>query len=335
VSDFRIVAVDLEDEEAFRAFYAVHEASQVHDRPDTFVPIGCEKMRDGLLRTPGNQSHELLAAYDGPTAVASGLIALEVGANEHLAWFHLDVHPEHRRRGAGAALLAAMERASVGLGRTALFGTANTLPGQELEETAEHRFALSHGYELAYVEHQRVLDLPVAVDLDALARDAAAHHEGYRIVAFDGRVPEEYVAGYAALEALVIAESPTGDVTIEASDPDPALVREAEDMILRRGQALFGAIALSPAGEVVAMTRMAQRAGDATKLGQWGTLVRSDQRGHRLGLAVKIAVLRLIGPSYVSVGTWNAADNAPMIAVNETLGFHLVELGAGYQKLVG
>ena len=52
-----------------------------------------------------------------------------------------------------------------------------------------------------------------------------------------------------------------------------------------------------------------------------------------LGIAVKIANLRQLGPAYSSVTTWNATANRPMIAINEALGFRLIEQGAGYQKL--
>lgn len=61
---------------------------------------------------------------------------------------------------------------------------------------------------------------------------------------------------------------------------------------------------------------------------------RGDHRGHRLGLAVKVANLRQLGPSHSCVTTWNAAANRPMIAINEALGFQVIEQGAGYQKLI-
>jgi hypothetical protein len=57
---------------------------------------------------------------------------------------------------------------------------------------------------------------------------------------------------------------------------------------------------------------------------QWGTLVRRPDRGHRLGLAVKAANLRLLqreSPETTTLVTFNADGNAPMIAVNDLLGF--------------
>ena len=57
---------------------------------------------------------------------------------------------------------------------------------------------------------------------------------------------------------------------------------------------------------------------------QWGTLVRPQDRGHRLGVAVKVANLRLLQrerPDIVRLTTYNAEVNAHMIGVNEAMGF--------------
>ena len=68
---------------------------------------------------------------------------------------------------------------------------------------------------------------------------------------------------------------------------------------------------------------------------QWGTLVRQADRGHRLGLAVKVANLRQLQrerPDATAVITWNADVNAHMVAVNERLGFRAVERSGELQK---
>ena len=68
---------------------------------------------------------------------------------------------------------------------------------------------------------------------------------------------------------------------------------------------------------------------------QWDTLVLPAHRGHRLGLLVKLANLaRLaeLSPATTEVVTWNARDNEPMIAVNESLGARVTALGRTWQK---
>jgi RimJ/RimL family protein N-acetyltransferase len=60
---------------------------------------------------------------------------------------------------------------------------------------------------------------------------------------------------------------------------------------------------------------------------QYITSVRAEHRGHRLGLLLKISMMRLLRdrePALRTVSTWNSPDNVHMIAVNETLGYRLV-----------
>ena len=71
---------------------------------------------------------------------------------------------------------------------------------------------------------------------------------------------------------------------------------------------------------------------------QWGTLVRRDARGHRLGLAVKVANQRLLQrerPDLRVLTTYNAEVNHHMVAVNERLGFVPVARLGEFQKRLG
>ncbi len=68
------------------------------------------------------------------------------------------------------------------------------------------------------------------------------------------------------------------------------------------------------------------------------TVVHPSHRGHRLGLAVKIANLEALAaraPAVRLIVTGNAATNGPMIAVNDMLGFEIASEGMFWQKLLG
>jgi hypothetical protein len=91
---------------------------------------------------------------------------------------------------------------------------------------------------------------------------------------------------------------------------------------------------LRPDGRVAAYSQIYVGADDPIAY-QWGTLVRREDRGHRLGLAVKVANLRLLQarfPRVASVATFNAASNVHMISVNEALGFVPTERSGEFQK---
>ena len=56
---------------------------------------------------------------------------------------------------------------------------------------------------------------------------------------------------------------------------------------------------------MVAYTDLAATEHEPERAYQWGTLVRPDHRGHRLGLAVKVANLRLLQESAPTSPRWS------------------------------
>jgi hypothetical protein len=89
--------------------------------------------------------------------------------------------------------------------------------------------------------------------------------------------------------------------------------------------------------EVVAYTDLVLPSGAPTKTWQWGTLVDRAHRGHRLGMAVKVANLRELQrahPERETVATGNDATNAHMVGINEELGFRVVESARMCRKVL-
>ena len=98
----------------------------------------------------------------------------------------------------------------------------------------------------------------------------------------------------------------------------------------KQGRTKFTTVALVRRGEVAAFTDLTT-VHETTRVYQWGTLVRRAHRGHRLGLAVKIANLRRSSASadVRRLVTWNAEVNDHMIGINHRMGFRapLARLG--------
>ena len=197
-------------------------------------------------------------------------------------------------------------------------------------------FARSRGFALGLGDVKRVLELPVPdALLDDLASEAAPHHAAYTVRSWEGPVPDELVEGWARLSASLMIEAPTGEVEREAEHADPSVVRESEALLARQGRRKYNTVALDEHGTVVAYTDIATTVHEPGRAYQWGTLVRSDARGRRLGLAVKVANLRLLQerrPDVTALTTYNAEVNHHMVGVNERLGFVPVARLGEFQK---
>ncbi len=271
-------------------------------------------------------------------AVGAGLLETPLSDNRSLATLGVYVVPDARRGGIGTTLAGVLEDAARERGRT----TAVAEVEYRLEDpddgagTTGVLFGASLGYTTALAEIQRRVALPLDPELlDVLAAEAAPHHGAYVLETFHGRVPDHRVSGFAAIAAQLLVEAPSGDLDLEAEDPSVAGWRAREAALARGGREMWHAIALL-GDEVVAYTTLAPSAVDRSCY-QWGTMVRPEHRGHRLGLAVKAAnhrALQEAGDLADWVATWNATDNAPMVAINDRLGFAPVcRLGEVQKKL--
>ncbi|TIC82010.1 GNAT family N-acetyltransferase [Nocardioides sp. GY 10127] len=350
--DWSVEAVDPEDEAAFAAWHAVYARAEEHDRGAAATTWTAPEMRETLRDAGGSRRVSGFVGRLGGEPVAFGLLEVPLRDNLESAQVLVVVLPERRRAGLGSALLARLEDEAAALGRTVL-GSEVLWPWRLGPEGGQSdgeqpgagqpggiapglAFAAARGYALELVEVQRRLRLPVPAGvLDDLAAHAATRHEGYALRAWVGEVPEELVGGWAVLEASLETEAPTGGLTREPQTAEVARVREGEALMRRQGRTPYRAVALDVDGTVVAYTEVVTTAHEPTRAYQWGTLVDRAHRGHRLGVALKVAAARLLGeraPGVESVATWNAAENEWMIAVNEALGFRPVEYLGGVEK---
>lgn len=334
------VPVDPADDAAVAAWHDVLVRAERHGREDTATAWPLPEMVE-RLRAPGaGQRYEAWARHQDGAVRAAGLLEWRTSDNLERADLRVMTDPAHRRRGHGSALLEALLDRARGLGRTRIGADAwwPVAAGPHGAGQASVAWLEARGFRLGVAEVLRVLDLPVDVAvLDALAAEAAAVHDpaGYRVLAFAGPVPEELAAGWATLSGALEAEAPTGDIELEAADGGVVGLRADEDLLVRQGRTPYRAVAVDAAGSVAAYTELMTTRHEPERAYQWGTLVRRADRGHRLGLAVKVAALRLLqeqAPHVRRTWTWNAEENAWMIAVNERLGYRAVERAGLFER---
>jgi GNAT superfamily N-acetyltransferase len=338
MSGLTITQLDVRDDAEFTAWHAAYEAAERHGRGDLATVWAREEL--WLKMTEPSRSSETagLVGRLGDRVVATGFLEASLLDNLESAYVEVTVHPDHLRSGHGSAMLARLEEFALGRGRRVLRSEA-AWPhelGSEGDGTAGREFARARGYDLGLVDVKRTLDVPVPESLlDTLAAEAAAYHRDYTLRSFVGAVPDDLLQGWAELSASLMTEAPAGDIEREPEVVDVEAVREREALTAKQGRKKYNTVALDATGAVVAYTDIAVSGYERGRAYQWGTLVRPADRGHRLGLAIKVANLQLLQQDTSDVSqvfTWNAEVNDHMIGVNERLGFRPVEYSGEFQK---
>jgi len=335
-----IIEVDPFDEDVLREWHDVYRRSQRHERPHANPWRLAEvrpEMQDGGRR---RRLSGFAGLVDG-AIVTTGSLSLPMLDNLNAASLEVNTDPVRRGDGAGSAMLAHLEDLAAANDRT-LVNTDTAYPISASADGVGHAYAdflTRRGYRFVLGDLHNALDLPLDEELLAdLAEDAEPHHADYRIESFTGPVPKKMAASFSLLSSTLMTEAPLGEAEREPESAEVEAYRELEAAVARQGRTAYSSVGLDPTGEVVAYTTLMVSRHDPGRAFQWGTLVRRDHRGHRLGLAVKVAnlvQLQRADPSVSHLFTYNAEVNAHMVAINDALGFRPVERLGEFQKRLG
>jgi GNAT superfamily N-acetyltransferase len=330
--------IDPYDDAALAEWASVLRAVDQEMWPD-LTGYGLRDIRAFARFAGTTRRFELLAARerDGQM-VGVGLMEFTLRDNTHAAEVTVAVHRDHRRRGVGTAIVEHMSQVAAAEGRTVL-NTIVDVPVAQAETHASRFFAPQVGFESTLPGNSRILDVPVdQVRLDdlrqvvATARDA----EAYRTLVFETPWPEEFVDDECELLRVMSTDEPAGDEEHQEEIWDAERLREYEEVRLARGMSKLVAVAQHmETGRLVAMSEILIGEDVPQQAWQLMTVVHHEHRGHRLGLAIKVANLDFLAeraPDVRFVVTGNAKVNAPMIGVNDLLGFRISGDGFFWQK---
>ncbi|MCP2311234.1 GNAT family N-acetyltransferase [Kitasatospora paracochleata] len=276
--------------------------------------------------TSGRRLVWLASAAAGHPLGSASLRLFTAPGQQHLAELDLQVHPAERRRGTGSRLLAAATDAARADGRRSLLAQAD-------EGSPADAFLAARGFRpVLTLRHAR---LPLAdTDPAALAALVARPHPGYRLVSWDGAVPDELLATFTAsrraMDDMPMDETDYGTVTWDA-----ARVLDAAAAVARRGELLHTVAAVDESdGSVVGFTELVVP-GDGTGDAQhYGTGVLPEHRGRGLSTWMKaesVLAARRRHPRLAGLLTDTADSNAPMRAVNHVLGYRPTHTALTYQ----
>lgn len=311
------------DAAAVRRLVAVTNAARAVDSPWLHPLTEHECVGDLRHGWDGEPKSAFLATVDGVDVGAGGY---EVSAydNLHLAWLEVEILPSLRRLGHGSAMLDALISRAQAEGRTTV-GVAGW------DAAGPRAFAARHGFEEKSVEvHRRqYVDGPVRLALPDVP--------DYELLRWPARTPLAELAALAELTAA-INDAPTDDLDIEDEAFPPERIAAYEQAWVARGHRLYRLVARHrTTGELAGQSVVAVD-GERPELGeQHDTSVVAAHRGHRLGLLLKLEMLRWLAeaePQLREIDTWNAESNDHMIGVNELLGYRVMGRVLDFQRSI-
>ncbi|HEX6150674.1 GNAT family N-acetyltransferase [Nocardioides sp.] len=333
-SVLQVEQVDLRHQPSLRRWWETGRDCWSGDRVVPDWPVWDVSRRVLPADNPELETSSFLAS-DQEGVVGFGMLVLPVRDNPHLAFVDLGVLPGRRREGRGTALAGVLEELARKRGRNTVIVEGYAPP--EAAAPCEP-FAATLGYELANqetVKHQSVASYRAL--RDDLRAETAAGLADYQIVGWDTGCPDEYIEDCCRLLSGFNAQVPLGDLALEDSEWTPERMRAWEARNQEVGRHSFSAGAVSADGSLVGTSGIRVDDDDPTRGTVGITLVAPDHRGHRLGLALKMAVTDLAlqhFPDLDHVETSNADSNTHMNGVNERLGYRPVERLLEFQKVL-
>ena len=314
-----------------RLCHEMYLAGQPVDDPNR--PPMTERVFGAWLALGWTEDHpQAWLARDGGGRVRGWYsLALPERENTNMAYVIPLVEPASRRQGTGAGLVRHAAGQAQARGRGLLATEARKgSPGEA--------FCHALGGRPGIWGAARVLRLDTipAGKLARLRDQAEAAASGYSLICWEGQVPERYLGQLARL-AQAMNDAPR-DADDDGQRWDVARMREDMDRVATQGLRYYTVAARwDRTGELAGMTQLGVDPLRPDCGFQEMTVVAQRHRGHRLGLLIKVAMLDLLArhePLLEGIYTGNADSNQHMLAINDELGFAVLDHWRAFQLAV-
>jgi GNAT superfamily N-acetyltransferase len=325
------VRVKPDDMTQVTAVAGIEEAARLVDDPDAFPAIA--KMLAGQMRYGWDlepPEHYLYIPEGASDPVGLLVLDMPTRDNLHLVWAQILVHPDQRRHGHGSVIMNEALRMARESGRSTIWvGTAE-------DDQGARRFVERFGFRYASHDARRrqVLANVDQTEVQRLWELAEAAATDYGLERLQPPISDEVLTALVEVTAA-INDAPMGELTYEDEKFDLQRLRDLETAARGRGDRVYRVIARHrDTGEVGGHTVVLTHPLQPEVAGQADTAVARHHRGHRLGLLLKIDMMRWLAeaePQLEIIETWNNVDNTFMINVNEALGYRLSRIFDMYE----